>query len=119
MLRSAYALASAAIALLLGAALPAAAQQTVTVVTSFPKELTDAYKKAFEAKSPGAKLEILNKNTTAGIAFVRETAAGSRPDVFWASAPDAFEVLAKDGLPHQIRRRQQGGAGQDRRVSDQ
>ena len=95
---SAYALASTAIALLLGTALPAAAQQTVTVVTSFPKELTEAYKKAFEAKSPGTKLEILNKNTTAGIAFVRETAVGSRPDVFWASAPDAFEVLAKDGL---------------------
>ena len=72
--------------------------QTVSVVTSFPKELTEAYKKAFEAKNPGTKLEVLNKNTVAGIAFVRETAAGSRPDVFWASAPDAFEVLAKDGL---------------------
>ena len=80
------------------AAAPALAQQTVTVVTSFPKELTEAYKKAFEAKHPGTRVEILNKNTTAGIAFVRETAAGSRPDVFWASAPDAFEVLAKDGL---------------------
>ena len=68
--------------------------QTVSVVTSFPKELTEAYKKAFEAKNPGSKLEVLNKNTVAGIAFVRETAAGSRPDVFWASAPDAFEVLA-------------------------
>lgn len=87
--------------LALGLALTACAianAQTVTVVTSFPKELTEAYKKAFEAKNPGTKLEILNKNTTAGIAFVRETAAGSRPDVFWASAPDAFEVLAKDGL---------------------
>ncbi|HEX4326657.1 MAG TPA: extracellular solute-binding protein [Burkholderiales bacterium] len=71
---------------------------TLTVVTSFPKELTETYKKAFEAKNPGLKVEILNKNTTAGIAFVRETAVGSRPDVFWASAPDAFEVLAKDGL---------------------
>ena len=30
------------------------AQQTVTVVTSFPKELTEAYKKAFEVN--GAKL---------------------------------------------------------------
>ena len=67
---------------------------TITVVTSFPKELTAAYKKAFEAKHPGDKLEILNKNTAAGIAYVREQAAGSRPEVFWASAPDAFEVLA-------------------------
>ena len=96
--RLVYTLAVAATAWLLGAALPAAAQQTVTVVTSFPKELTEAYKKAFESKTPGTRLEVLNKNTTAGIAFVRETAVGSRPDVFWASAPDAFEVLAKDGL---------------------
>ena len=34
----------------------------------------------------------------AGIAFVRETASGQRPDVFWASAPDAFEVLKRDKL---------------------
>ena len=72
--------------------------QQVTVITSFPKELTDAYKKAFEAKFPGSKVEILNKGTPAGVAYVRETPAGSRPDVFWASAPDAFQVLAKDGL---------------------
>jgi ABC-type Fe3+ transport system substrate-binding protein len=71
---------------------------TVTVVTSFPKELTSAYKKAFEAKYPNDKLEILNKNTAAGIAYVREQPAGSRPEVFWASAPDAFEVLAKSNL---------------------
>ena len=71
---------------------------TVTVITSFPKELTDAYKSAFEKENPGIKLEILNKNTVAGIAYVRELPAGQRPEVFWASAPDAFEVLARDKL---------------------
>jgi len=76
----------------------AAMAQPVTVITSFPKELTDAYKKAFEGKFPGSKVEILNKGTPAGVAYVRETPLGSRPDVFWASAPDAFQVLAKDGL---------------------
>jgi phosphoglycerate transport regulatory protein PgtC len=80
-------------------ALPLAAlADTVTVVTSFPKELTTAYKKAYETKYPNDKLEILNKNTAAGIAYVREQPAGSRPEVFWASAPDAFEVLAKGNL---------------------
>jgi ABC-type Fe3+ transport system substrate-binding protein len=88
----------AALPALLALAAPLAAGQQVTVITSFPKELTEAYKKAFEAKNPGAKVEILNKGTPAGVAYVRETPAGSRPDVFWASAPDAFEVLAKDGL---------------------
>ncbi len=71
---------------------------TVTVVTSFPKELTTAYKKAYEARHPGDKLEILNKNTAAGIAYVREQPPGSRPEVFWASAPDAFEVLSTGKL---------------------
>ncbi len=75
---------------------------TVTVVTSFPKELTAAYKKAYEAKYPNDKLEILNKNTAAGIAYVREQAAGSRPEVFWASAPDAFEVLSGAKLLQKI-----------------
>jgi phosphoglycerate transport regulatory protein PgtC len=68
------------------------------VVTSFPKELTQAYKTAFEKANPGIKLEILNKNTVQGIAYVRELPAGQRPDVFWASAPDAFEVLAGQKL---------------------
>ena len=71
---------------------------TVTVLTSLPKELTTAYQKAFEAKNPGIKIEILNKNTVAGIAYVRELPAGQRPDIMWASAPDAFEVLARNKL---------------------
>ena len=77
---------------------PLAQAGTVTVLTSFPKELTTAYQKAFEAKNPGIKVEILNKNTTAAIAYVRELAEGQRPDVMWASAPDAFEVLARNKL---------------------
>lgn len=79
-------------------AAPALAQQAVTVLTSFPRELTAAYKAAFEKRNPDLKLEILNKSTVAAIAFVRETAPGQRPDVFWASAPDAFEVLKRDNL---------------------
>ena len=71
---------------------------TVTVVTSFPKELTQAYKTAFEKANPGIKLEVLNKNTVQGIAYVRELPVGQRPDVFWASAPDAFEVLSSAKL---------------------
>lgn len=80
------------------AAFGAAQAGTVTVLTSFPKELTGIYKKAFEDKHPGIKIEILNKNTTASIAYIKELPAGQRPDVMWASAPDAFEVLARDKL---------------------
>lgn len=79
-----------------------ASADTISVITSFPKELTEAYKKAYEAKNPGDKVEILNKNTAAGIAYVREQTAGSRPEVFWASAPDAFEVLASAKLLQKV-----------------
>lgn len=82
---------------LLAACAPALAG-TVTVITSFPKDLTQAYKTAFEKTHPGITLEILNKNTVSGIAFVRETPGGQRPEVFWASAPDAFEVLGREKL---------------------
>lgn len=88
-----------ALAAALGVAFPlVGVAETVTVITSFPKELTSAYKKAFEAKYPNDRLEVLNKNTAAGIAFVREQPLGSRPEVFWASAPDAFEVLSSSKL---------------------
>ncbi|OQX18962.1 MAG: ABC transporter substrate-binding protein [Desulfobulbaceae bacterium A2] len=81
------------------AVLPAWAQAgTVTIVTSFPKELTQAYKAAFEKANPDVQVEVLNKGTTHAIAYVRELPAGQRPDVFWASAPDAFEVLSREKL---------------------
>jgi ABC-type Fe3+ transport system substrate-binding protein len=89
------------LALAAAAALPAFAG-SVTVITSFPKELTQAYKSAFEKANPTIKIEILNKNTVQGIAYVRELPAGQRPEVFWASAPDAFEVLAGQKLLENI-----------------
>jgi phosphoglycerate transport regulatory protein PgtC len=75
---------------------------TINVVTSFPKELTTAYKAAYEKKHPNDKVEILNKNTTAGLAFVREQPAGNRAEIFWVSAPDAFEVLASEKLLQKV-----------------
>jgi ABC-type Fe3+ transport system substrate-binding protein len=74
------------------------AQQQITIVTSFPRDLTDVYKKAFETRNPGVKVEVLNRGTSAAIAYVREAPAANKPDVFWASAPDAFEVLANEKL---------------------
>ena len=85
---------------MLAAAVPGAAvaQQQVVIVTSFPKELTAAFKAAFEKRNPGIRVEILNKPTPAGVAYVREAPAANKPDVFWVSAPDAFEVLSKEKL---------------------
>jgi phosphoglycerate transport regulatory protein PgtC len=70
----------------------------VTVVTSFSKEVTDPVKKAFEAATPGVTLEVQNRNTNAGVKYLEETKASNQVDLFWASAPDAFEVLKGKGL---------------------
>ena len=72
-------------------------ESKVVIVTSFSKELTAPYAQAFEKKHPGTKVEVQNRNSAAAIAFIRE-ARSSPPDIFWASAPDAFEVLKKNSL---------------------
>ena len=70
----------------------------VTVVTSFSKDVTDPVKKAFEAATPSVTLEVQNRNTNAGVKYVEETKANNQVDLFWASAPDAFEVLKGKSL---------------------
>ncbi len=70
----------------------------VVIVTSFPKELFETYKKAFEAKHPGATVVINSKQTNAGVTYLRETRAKPEADIFWVSAPDAFQTLDADGL---------------------
>ena len=75
-----------------------AAQQNVVVVTSFPKDLTDPFKAAFEAAHPDYQLEVVSRNTNASVAFLQETKGSNTTDLFWASAPDAFEVLKSEGL---------------------
>ncbi len=90
--RSALALGSAlGVVLASGAGL--AQTGKVTVVTSFSKDVTDPIKKAFEKAVPGATLEVQNRNTNAGVKFIEETKGNNQVDLFWASAPDAFEVL--------------------------
>jgi phosphoglycerate transport regulatory protein PgtC len=66
------------------------------IVTSFPEKLFTRFKDAFQERHPTIKVKILNKKTSASISYIQETAA--RPlDLFWASAPDAFEVLKESG----------------------
>jgi ABC-type Fe3+ transport system substrate-binding protein len=70
----------------------------LVIVTSFPKELFENYKKAFEAKYPGINVVINSKQTNAGVTYLRETKAKPEADIFWVSAPDAFQTLKNDGL---------------------
>ena len=79
-------------------AAPALAQGEVVVVTSFPKELFEGYKKAFEAATPGVKVIVKQQQTNQGVTYLRETRARPDADIFWVSSVDAFLSLKQDGL---------------------
>lgn len=81
---------------------------TVTVVTSFPQDLTDPFKAAFEAAHPGTTLEVVNRNTNAAVSYLEETRGGNVTDLFWASAPDAFEVLKAEDLLAKVELKTEG-----------
>ena len=74
------------------------ATKEVVIVTSFPKELFETYKKAFEAKYPGVTVVVKQKQTTEGVTYIRETAVKPEADIMWASAVDAFQVLKTEKL---------------------
>lgn len=76
----------------------ALAEGKVTVITSYPESMTGPIEAGFEAAHPDIDLEILNKKTSAGVKYLQETAGNNSSDIFWASAPDAFEVLKNAGL---------------------
>ena len=87
---------AAALAVFLASGTAAFAQDLsgkLVVVTSFPKDLTSAFQQAFQKAHPKVTVEILNRNTNAGVKYLQETASNNGTDLFWASAPDAFEVL--------------------------
>jgi ABC-type Fe3+ transport system substrate-binding protein len=75
----------------------AIAAEKLVIVTSYPPDTTVTVGKAF-TKATGIQVEMLKKKTTAGIKYLQATAANNTSDMFWASAPDAFEVLKGDDL---------------------
>jgi ABC-type Fe3+ transport system substrate-binding protein len=91
----------AAALLLLLPAVPAHGQpatKEVVVLTSFPKELFEAYKQAFERKTPGVRVVVKQQQTNQGVTYLRETRSRPEADIFWVSAVDAFQTLKADGL---------------------
>ena len=77
--------------------LHAVAAEKLVIVTSYPPDTTVTVGKAFTAAT-GIEVEMLKKKTTAGIKYLQATAKNNTSDMFWASAPDAFEVLKGDDL---------------------
>ena len=72
------------------------ATTNLRVVTSFPTSFFEPFKEKFEALNPGVEVEFLQRNTTSGMHLLRQQREASA-DVFWASAPDAFEFLKARG----------------------
>ena len=89
---------AAAASLLALSAAQAYAADKLVIVTSYPTDLTDVFKAAFHKKHPSIALEVLNKGTSSGVQYLIETARNNQSDLFWASAPDAFEVLKANKL---------------------
>ena len=81
------------------APMQAMAAEKLVIVTSYPTDTTITVGKAF-TKATGIQVEMLRKKTTAGIKYLQATAANNTSDMFWASAPDAFEVLKDLSLIH-------------------
>ncbi|MET0085560.1 MAG: extracellular solute-binding protein [Sedimenticola sp.] len=79
---------------------PAIAQDdlsgTLVIVTSFPPALFEKFRTAFEERHPEVKVFVRSKKTSAAISFIEERIT-EPVDLFWASAPDAFEVLKESG----------------------
>ncbi|WP_247883815.1 extracellular solute-binding protein [Azospirillum sp. B21] len=70
--------------------------ETVTVMTSFPAGFYEPVREAFEQAHPDRRLRVINAKTTAAITQLQDRVEDV--DLFWASAPDAFEVLKGAGL---------------------
>ena len=77
----------------------------LTIVSSFPEEMTLLYKKTFEKNHPGIAIKVLHQKTSKGLKYLEDH---SDVDLFWVSAPDAFEVLKKKGMLQQYRPRAKG-----------
>ncbi len=104
-----------AAALALGAALaapPGARGAEVSgrlfIVTSFPQSLFAPFEAAFEARHPAVRVHVRNRKTSAAVSFIEERLE-EPVDLFWASAPDAFELLKRGG--HLLRLEADGGQG--------
>ncbi len=73
-------------------ATPINAVTQLNVLTSFPPDFYQTFETAFEQQYPHIDVQFRNKKTTSGIKYLQRQ-NNHNIDIFWASAPDAFEIL--------------------------
>lgn len=81
------------------------AKTRLVIVSSFPEKMTAVYEAAFEERNPAVDVEVIKKKTTAGLKYLQEN---NNVDLFWVSAPDAFEVLKKKNRLQAYRPKSEG-----------
>lgn len=70
----------------------------IRVLTSFPPAVFEPFRDEFEAAHPGCRVDFIQRNTTAAVTRIASSEWGpGAADLFWASAPDAFEWLKAGG----------------------
>lgn len=69
----------------------------VQIITSFPPSFFEPFRNAFRSKHPDILVEVVQRKTTAAVVDIR-TQKRPEADLFWASAPDAFELLKRANL---------------------
>lgn len=78
---------------------PLAAQEpepikgNLRVVTSFPASMTSVFQQSFKQQYPEIDISFEKKKTGAGIEYLESLKEQNTIDLFWASSPDAFELL--------------------------
>ncbi|KAF0128122.1 MAG: extracellular solute-binding protein family 1, partial [Methylocystaceae bacterium] len=74
----------------------ASANETITVVTSFPEELTTRYEREFERSHPQIHVRFVWKQSRDALAELAKPEQGGA-DVYWAPAPANFALLRDRG----------------------
>ena len=72
--------------------------QTLRVMTPLNAATTTTFKRAFENKYPHIKIEVIKEKTNESIKIIEETRHNNNIDIFWASSPDAFQILKEKKL---------------------
>ena len=79
----------------------ASAGETITVVTSFPEELTTRYEREFERNRPQTHVRFVWKQSRDALAELSKPEQGGA-DVYWAPAPANFALLRDHGAFRKI-----------------
>lgn len=82
-------------------------QGELSIITSYPPSFFEPFRLAFEKQYPDIRVSIPQRNTASANRFIMEK-PDITPDIFWASAADAFELLKRKQALRPIRSRPTG-----------